>query len=174
MVGICHVSCIQHHQPIPHRQHRHRSQHRLTRGCVWALPLLLSVAMSITHAEPTVTVHPAEQVSGNLSITTAHDANTDAQTGTKTIPSMAQPNALGNTLASGQQPSTEQLSQANQDLLSRNARLQREVNDLQTQVNVLVNERSGQLFMYGAFTVIISMLVGIFVSWLVFVRRERW
>ncbi len=79
-----------------------------------------------------------------------------------------------NTFASQMQPSDKALSDANQELLSRNAQLQRQVNDLQTQVNVLIYESKGQLFLYGAFTVLISLLVGVFISWLVFVRRERW
>ena len=78
------------------------------------------------------------------------------------------------TLATELQPTDQALSAANQQLLSRNAQLQRQVNDLQTQANVLVYESKGQLFLYGAFTVLISLLVGIFISWLVFVRRERW
>lgn len=83
--------------------------------------------------------------------------------------------STNNTLLATQlQPSTQALSDANQELLSRNAQLQREVNDLQTQANVLVYESKGQLFLYGAFTVLISLLVGIFISWLVFVRRDRW
>ncbi len=82
--------------------------------------------------------------------------------------------SVDNTLAAQMQPSNQALSDANQELLGRNAKLQRQVNDLQTQVNVLVYESKGQLFLYGAFTVLISLLVGIFVSWLVFVRRERW
>ncbi|MGO1781740.1 MAG: hypothetical protein ACTHZO_05165 [Moraxellaceae bacterium] len=81
---------------------------------------------------------------------------------------------IDDTLAAQLQPSNEALSNANQELLSRNAQLQRQVNDLQTQVNVLVYESKGQLFLYGAFTVLISLLVGVFISWLVFVRRERW
>ena len=81
---------------------------------------------------------------------------------------------ITNTLAAQLQPSNKALSAANQELLSRNAQLQRQVNDLQTQANVLVYESKGQLFLYGAFTVLISLLVGIFISWLVFVRRERW
>lgn len=81
---------------------------------------------------------------------------------------------ISNTLAAQLQPSNKALSEANQELLSRNAQLQRQVNDLQTQANVLVYESKGQLFLYGAFTVLISLLVGIFISWLVFVRRERW
>ena len=81
---------------------------------------------------------------------------------------------ISDTLAAQLQPSEKALSDANQQLLSRNAQLQRELNDLQTQVNVLVYESKGQIFLYGAFTVLISLLVGTFVSWLVFVRRERW
>lgn len=81
---------------------------------------------------------------------------------------------ISNTLAAQLQPSSQALSDANQQLLSRNAELQRQVNDLQTQVNVLIYESKGQLFLYGAFTVLTSLLVGIFISWLVFVRRERW
>lgn len=78
------------------------------------------------------------------------------------------------TLAAQMRPSDDALSEANQTLLTHNAQLQRQVNDLQTQVNVLVYESKGQLFLYGAFTVLISLLVGIFIAWLVFVRRERW
>ena len=98
---------------------------------------------------------------------------------TLTTPVPAQPTKnsvmnISDTLAAQLQPSDKALSDANQQLLSRNAQLQRELNDLQTQVNVLVYESKGQLFLYGAFTVLISLLVGIFISWLVFVRRERW
>ena len=81
---------------------------------------------------------------------------------------------INGTLAAQLKPSSQALSDANQQLLSRNAQLQRQVNDLQTQANVLVYESKGQLFLYGAFTVLISLLVGIFISWLVFVRRDRW
>lgn len=86
------------------------------------------------------------------------------------------PNALENpdSLASGMQPSDSELSAANQELLSRNAQLQRDVNDLETRVNVLINERSGQLFMYGAVTVAVSLFLGILLGGFVFSRRDRW
>ncbi|MGP4863712.1 hypothetical protein ACTXGK_05900 [Psychrobacter sp. T6-5] len=124
--------------------------------------LLLMAAMSV-HAAPTApnadaanpTVAPINQPAvGDASTSSALDIN--------------------DTLAAQLQPSTKALSAANQELLSRNAQLQRQVNDLQTQANVLVYESKGQLFLYGAFTVLISLLVGIFISWLVFVRRDRW
>ncbi|AMN50311.1 hypothetical protein [Psychrobacter sp. P2G3] len=108
-------------------------------------------APTVTNTDPAATPPATNQNNANQSTTPAN-----------------------NTLAAQLQPSDKALSDANQALLSRNAQLQRQVNDLQTQVNVLVYESKGQLFLYGAFTVLISLLVGIFVSWLVFVRRERW
>ena len=113
--------------------------------------------------------------------TNAVDATAPTSASTTPVPAGQQatavsaPASTNNTLLAAQlQPSTQALSNANQALLSRNAQLQREVNDLQTQANVLVYESKGQLFLYGAFTVLISLLVGIFISWLVFVRRDRW
>lgn len=103
----------------------------------------------------------------------APTVTTNAPTPSESPAATAAPQA-GDTLAAQIQPTDKALSAANQELLSRNAQLQRQVNDLQTQVNVLVYESKGQLFLYGAFTVLGSLLVGIFVSWLVFVRRERW
>ncbi|ALF60137.1 hypothetical protein [Psychrobacter urativorans] len=85
------------------------------------------------------------------------------------------PEALYNhTLAAQLQPEPTALSAANQKLVSENISLQRQVDDLQNQVNVLVYESKGHLFLYGAFTVLISLLVGIFISWLLFRRRVRW
>ncbi|WP_312750792.1 hypothetical protein [Psychrobacter sanguinis] len=86
------------------------------------------------------------------------------------------PNALENpnSLASEMQPSDSDLSAANQELLSRNAQLQRDVNDLETRVNVLINERSGQLFMYGAVTMGVSLFLGVLLGGFIFSRRDRW
>lgn len=131
--------------------------------------LLLTTA---TYAAPIVTVTNP----------TAGQVVAQSPTATEGSSAPTDPNAAAsegsainpNSLAAQLQPDDNALSAANQELLSRNAKLQREVNDLQTQVNVLIYESKGQMFLYGAFTVLISLLVGIFVSWLVFVRRQRW
>ena len=125
---------------------------------------MLIAAMS-AHAAPTVT---------NTSATTGTTDPLAEQAATAPVTTPNSSLDINNTLAAQLQPSNQALNTANQELLSRNAQLQRQVNDLQTQANVLVYESKGQLFLYGAFTVLISLLVGIFVSWLVFVRRERW
>ena len=124
--------------------------------------LLLMAAVSV-HAAPTA---PNADTASPTAAPTSQTAVGDASTSSALD--------INDTLAAQLQPSTKALSAANQELLSRNAQLQRQVNDLQTQANVLVYESKGQLFLYGAFTVLISLLVGIFISWLVFVRRDRW
>lgn len=126
--------------------------------------IILLTAASL-HAAPTT---PNTIGNGTPSLTAAAEPEATA------TPTPATPNANNTLLAAQLQPSSKALSDANQALLSRNAQLQRQVNDLQTQTNVLVYESKGQLFLYGAFTVLISLLVGIFISWLVFVRRDRW
>lgn len=133
---------------------------------------VLMAAVISTQAAPTVTTTEA-LTAPPTNIT----QNSDVQNNARPLATVNRPAAAiakTNTLAAQRQPSDKALSAANQELLSRNAQLQRQVNDLQTQVNVLVYESKGQLFLYGAFTVLISLLVGIFISWLVFVRRERW
>ncbi|MBE0406879.1 hypothetical protein EI161_07080 [Psychrobacter sp. FME5] len=121
--------------------------------------LMLMAAVSV-QAAPTVTAIDANDSSAAVVVNGQPTQNSALD--------------INDTLSAQLQPSNKALSTANQELLSRNAQLQRQVNDLQTQVNVLVYESKGQLFLYGAFTVLISLLVGIFISWLVFVRRERW
>lgn len=136
---------------------------RLTRClCLSLLLMFLSSVISMTasavpNTTPKVTV-----------------INNETTTDPSTNPSTNDLETFANQQLSDQQPSESKLSAANQTLLTQNAKLQREVNDLQTQVNVLVHERSGQLYLYGVFTVIVSLLVGFGLGLFVFRQRERW
>lgn len=142
---------------------------KLSKSCRYKgsiVSMILITAMS-AQAAPTVTNNdPAVTLPG------ANPTVVDQANNPQLLPNSTTP--ANNTLAAQMQPSNKALSSANQYLLSRNAQLQRQVDDLQTQTNVLVYESKGQLFLYGASTVLISLLVGIFISWLVFVRRQRW
>lgn len=141
-----------------------------------SLSLALLVTMSVTLgvssalAAPMVTVTDPESGQPIVQDSATDSPSLTANSSDPAATSVVEPNSLAAQL----QPTDSELSAANQELLSRNAKLQRQVNDLQTQVNVLLYESQGQLFLYGAFTVLISLLVGIFISWLVFVRRQRW
>ena len=142
------------------------SKSRYYQRSLASVMLITAMSAMSAHAAPTVT-NTATTDPLTTAPLTEQAATTQATTPNSSLD-------INNTLAAQLQPSNKALNAANQELLSRNAQLQRQVNDLQTQVNVLVYESKGQLFLYGAFTVLISLLVGIFVSWLVFVRRERW
>ena len=157
---------------------------RIANLSVASLLLLASLsaqaAPTVTNADPAARTAPlapnavlAPNTVNQLALPNTA-SNTVSATAANQATSAQPATNISDTLAAQLQPSTKALSEANQELLSRNAQLQRQVNDLQTQVNVLVYESKGQLFLYGAFTVLVSLLVGIFISWLVFVRRDRW
>lgn len=76
------------------------------------------------------------------------------------------------TLAELQAPNESELSQANTELLAKNAELQGRIDELTTQVNVLVNERSGQLFLYGAVSTFMSFMAGFVLAW-VFIQKKK-
>ena len=148
-----------------------------------AIACIVLITTISVHAAPTLTAQtePAAGIVPALIAANNASQTADTQTVPQTIAPVAEMTTaakpatdIADTLAAQLQPSNKALSAANQELLGLNAQLQRQVNDLQTQANVLVYESKGQLFLYGAFTVLISLLVGIFISWLVFVRRERW
>lgn len=82
------------------------------------------------------------------------------------------PTTPTNTLLTQIQPSESALQTANTELLAKNAELSRQVDDLTTQVQVLVQERSGQLFMYGAMTALFSLLLGAILA-RIFIK-QRW
>ena len=137
-----------------------------TRHYKLSIATLMFMAAASVQAAPTVTTMDVTDPLATIPVTEPEALNAP--------PTSNSALDINRTLAAQLQPSKQALSDANQELLSRNAQLQRQVNDLQTQANVLVYESKGQIFLYGAFTVLISLLVGIFISWLVFVRRERW
>lgn len=76
------------------------------------------------------------------------------------------------TLAELQEPKESELSLANKELLAQNTALESKVTELTTQVNVLVNERTAQLYLYGALTAILSFLVGAASMWFVFNKKK--
>lgn len=81
-------------------------------------------------------------------------------------------NPQNGTLLQSITPSESELSYANTQLLAQNAKLTREVETLTTQVNILVQEQSGQLFAYGGVTAIVSVIIGFLLGKLT--NRQRW
>lgn len=131
------------------------------KSLVLALAFTLLPLSSVALAVPDVVVNDpktGQPLSNQLTSAPSPMANPD-------MPTLAQANA----------PTDSQLSQANTKLLTENAELQRQVDSLTTQVNVLINERSGQLFMFGAFTALGSVLAGLILGGIFFGRNKgRW
>ena len=89
-----------------------------------------------------------------------------------TQPTTATASSTAPTLTQTNKPTDSQLSQANQQLLTQNAELQRQVSSLNTQNNVLVNEKSGQLLVYGGFIALLSAVIGLLLGWFIFGRNK--
>lgn len=130
----------------------------------YSLALVLPIAVLMT-------IMSAQAAPVDTAVTTSLDTNVTAEGQTDASLTSA---ALAPTLAMQRQPAPSALSTANQKLVTENVSLQRQVDDLQTQVNVLIYESKGQLFVYGAMTALISLALGVFISWLIFRRRSRW
>ncbi|WP_296404273.1 hypothetical protein [Psychrobacter sp.] len=158
---------------------------RILRNAIFASVLFASFMSSSAYAAPTVVVNNnaqqapttapedpqvAPQPATPFNMINPQSPNQQQTNNGQNVSALQNPNSLASTL----QPKESELSAANQQLLSRNAQLQRAVNDLETRVNVLINERSGQLFMYGAVTVAVSLFLGMLLGAFIFGRRDRW
>lgn len=146
----------------------------MTKGKQIFISSVLMSLMTMAFAVPEVVINdpktgqplPSQPINNknNSVIPTNPISNITAPTHNPNQPTLAQLNT----------PNQEQLSKANEKLLADNAELKRQVDSLNTQVNVLINEHSGQLFIYGSATVIISLLIGIFIGKLIFSRKGNW
>lgn len=131
-----------------------------------AILLTMLQVTSLTHAAPQIVVTDPKT---GQPLAKQPELASSVASSTSPMQNPSQP-----TLAQLNQPNDSQLSKANQQLLAKNAALQNQVDSLTTQVNVLVNERSGQLFIYGAVTALLSGMLGIALGWLVAGRKGRW
>lgn len=68
-----------------------------------------------------------------------------------------------------------QLEEANQEALTRNQELQLMNDNLAVQVQVLQSERSAQMFLYGAATLAVGVIIGfILCNYMLGSRSRRW
>lgn len=130
-----------------------------------------------TQTQPNSSPHTQAQTNNKPTADTENtetDGETDADAATINAADVpANPHNPENpTLLDAITPDDSELSRANTELLAKNAELTRQIDDLTTQVNVLTQERSGQLFAYGAITTVLAMLLGFILAKLI--SRQRW
>jgi hypothetical protein len=76
-------------------------------------------------------------------------------------------------LVNDQATRLQQLEKANLDALSQNQELQLKNDSLGVQVQVLQSERSAQMFLYGAATIAVGVLLGFLIASYVYTKRRR-
>ena len=67
----------------------------------------------------------------------------------------------------------KQLENANLEALAQNQELQLKNDNLTVQVQVLQSERSAQMFLYGAMTIAVGVILGFFIASYVHTKRRR-
>lgn len=85
----------------------------------------------------------------------------------------AQQEAKTKALVKDQESRLQQLEKANLDALSQNQELQLKNDNLGVQVQVLQSERSAQMFLYGATTLAVGVLLGFLIASYVYTKRRR-
>ena len=76
-------------------------------------------------------------------------------------------------LVKDQETRLQQLEKANLEALSQNQELQLKNDSLGVQVQVLQSERSAQMFLYGAATIALGVLLGFLIASYVYTKRRR-
>lgn len=76
-------------------------------------------------------------------------------------------------LVKDQETRLQQLERANLEALSQNQELQLKNDSLGVQIQVLQSERSAQMFLYGATTLAVGVLLGFLIASYVYTKRRR-
>lgn len=121
-----------------------------------------AVAPTAAAASATTAGNPAVPATQNKPLTAEQIAKNKAIQEAKT-----------NALIKDQSTRLQQLEQANLDALAQNQELQLKNDNLGVQVQVLQSERSAQMFLYGAATLAVGVLLGFLIASYVYTKRRR-
>ena len=125
--------------------------------------------------EPTTPTAPAPAVTNTAAAATANGV-TPAQDNPLTAEQIAKNKTLQEAktkaLIKDQSTRLQQLEQANLDALAQNRELQLKNDNLGVQVQVLQSERSAQMFLYGAATLAVGVLLGFLIASYVYTKRS--
>ncbi|WP_298142051.1 hypothetical protein [uncultured Acinetobacter sp.] len=90
-----------------------------------------------------------------------------------TSKSKAQQEAAVKALVKDQETRLQQLERANLQALAQNQELQLKNDNLGVQLQVLQAERSAQMFLYGAVTVVVGVVLGFLLAGYIYNKRRR-
>ena len=140
----------------------------------FALCLLSSPAWAV---EPTTPTAPTTAVVQPKPTSTATATNPIATTKPLTAEQIAkakqQQEAKKKKQIQDQANRLKQLEHANLEALAQNQELQLKNDSLIVQVQVLQSERSAQMFLYGAMTIAVGVILGFFIASYVYTKRRN-
>jgi flagellar motor protein MotB len=126
-------------------------------------------AVATTTAAPKPAIIPVVATAGQ----TVQPAENKPLTAEQIAKNKAQQEAKVKALVKDQATRLQQLEKANLEALAQNQELQLRNDNLGVQVQVLQSERSAQMFLYGAATIAVGVLLGFLIASYVYTKRRR-
>lgn len=138
------------------------------------LTVLLSCTFStsvwaVDQATPAATVQTTTTQAANRSASTNTTASNTPQNKALTAEQLVKEKAL----IKDQNQRLQLLEKANLEALSQNQELQLKNDSLAVQVQVLQSETSAQMFLYGAATIVVGVILGFFIASYIYTKRRR-
>ncbi|ENV54843.1 MULTISPECIES: hypothetical protein [Acinetobacter] len=136
---------------------------------------LSMICSSAWAVEPTTAPATASTVPATSATTTVTSATTPQKplTAEQIAKLKAEQEAKIKALVKDQAGRLKQLEQANLDALTQNQELQLKNDNQTVQIQVLQSERSAQMFLYGAATLAVGVVLGFFIASYVYTKRRR-
>ena len=143
---------------------------------VLALCLFSSPAWAVepaTPAAPAANTTPVQPNATTAAPTNATTAVAKPLTAEQIAKAKQQQDAKVKAMIQEQASRLKQLEHANLEALSQNQELQLKNDNLTVQVQVLQSERSAQMFLYGAMTIAVGVILGFLIASYVHTKRRR-
>ena len=138
---------------------------------LFAFCLFSSSIWAVEPPSPTPAVQPKSSVTATATNVTGTAAK--PLTAEQIAKAKQQQEAKVKALVQDQANRLKQLENANLEALSQNQELQLKNDNLTVQVQVLQSERSAQMFLYGAMTIAVGVILGFFIASYVHTKRRR-
>lgn len=142
---------------------------------LFAFSLLSSSAWAVEPTAPTPAPAAVAPTTPAKTTTTPNPTATAAKplTAEQIVKAKQQQDAKVKAMIQDQASRLKQLEHANLEALAQNQELQLKNDNLTVQVQVLQSERSAQMFLYGAMTIAVGVILGFFIASYVYTKRRR-
>lgn len=149
----------------------------LLSSTTWAVepttPSAPTAAAPTTPITTPATVQPKPATAGGSTNNTTTATAPKSLTAEQIAKAKQQQDAKVKAMIQDQATRLKQLEHANLQALSQNQELQLKNDNLTVQVQVLQSERSAQMFLYGAMTIAVGVILGFFIASYVYTKRRR-